>query len=324
MLPPREGVATQSISDFEFDGYGRLICALPAANSIAITNPVNPPEMIVVQRIIGGANDGTSHQPGDFYGPMGVAVDPRNQQIFITDTGLNRVQVFDNQGNFIRMFGTGIASAGLNLTSPNAIEVDSFGNVYIAVDNADGTRLVILNEFGEPISYGSIDGFVRDKKTGVTLDNVIVTISSTYREYLTVTDGNGYFRFDTVPQGDHTLIAQRDGYNAGYGQVFVTGGYKSGVTIYMDRVGTGQSGYGDITGKLMSSIDGDQLSGLIVTVEGLGITDTSNYEGTFHLVNVPAGKHVLQILSNSVILYEQDVVVNSDAVTPLGFIYLPL
>jgi hypothetical protein len=328
MLPPRfspddPNLGTANIADFEFDGYGRLICALPNHNMIAITEPVHPPDMIVVQRLIGGATDGTSHAAGDFYAPNGVAVDPRNQEIFVTDTGLNRVQVFDNQGNFIRMFGSGIATNGLNLTSPNAIEIDSFGNVYIAVDNEP--HLIVLNEFGEPISYGSIDGYVRDKKTGVTLDNCVVSISSTYREYLTVTDGNGYFRFDTVPQGSHTLIAQRDGYNAGYGETYVTGGYKTGITLYMDRVGTGESGYGDISGKLMSSIDGDFLGGLIVTIEGLGISNISNsYDGTFHLVGVPAGKHVLQILSNSVILYEQDVVVNSDALTPLGYIYLPL
>lgn len=322
MLPPRNGVGTASIADFEFDGYGRLILALPISNAIAITDVVHPPEMIVVQRIIGGAEDGTSHQPGDFYGPNGVAVDPRNQEIYITDTGLNRVQVFDNQGNFIRMFGTGIAGTGLNLTSPHAIEVDSFGNVYI--DVANEPHLIILNEFGEPISYGSIDGFARDKTTGVTLDNCLVSISSTYREYLTTTDENGYFRFDSVPQGSHTLIAQRDGYKAGYGEAFVNGGYKTNITIYMDRVGFGESGYGTISGKLMSSIDGDQITGLIVTIKGLGITDTTNFEGSFRLVGVPVGEHVMQILSNSVVLYEQDVMVNSDVDTPLGFIYLPL
>jgi len=322
MLPPRDGISTPNVSDFEFDAYGRMIVVVPNGNSIAITDPVQPPSMIVVQRIIGGANDGTSHQPGDFYGPTGVAVDPRNQEIYITDTGLNRVQVFDNQGKFIRMFGTGVAGAGLDITHPTAIEIDSLGNVYIAVSNAP--HLIIVNEYGDPISYGSIEGYVRDKSTGVALDNVIVSISSTYREFLTVTNELGFFKFSSVPQGGQTLLANRAGYRAGNVDVFVKGGYKSTVTLYLDRTGVGQSGYGDITGKTLSSLDGDPLSGLLVTIKGLGITDTTGGDGTFHLLKVPEGDHVLQILSNSIVLYEADVHVNSDTIMPLGYIYLPL
>jgi hypothetical protein len=322
MLPPRDGISTGNISDFEFDAYGRLIVVVPNGNSFAITDPVVPPEMIVVQRIIGGAQDGTSHAPGDFYGPRGVAVDPRNQEIYITDTGLNRVQVFDNQGNFIRMFGTDIGGQGLDLTAPTAIEIDSFGNVYIAVANEP--HLVVVNEYGQPISYGSIEGYVFDKMSGVPLDNVVVSIASTYREFLTLTDEQGFFRFQSVPQGDHTLIANRPGYEAGYSGMFVTGGYKTTVSIYMERTAVGSSGIGDITGKLMSSLDGDPLSGLLVTVKGFGITDTTTSDGTFHLYNVPEGDHVMQVLSDSTVLYEQDIHVNSDDITPLGYIYLPI
>lgn len=322
MLPPRDGIATQNISDFEFDAYGRMIVVVPNGNSFAITNPVVPPDMIVTQRIIGGASDGTSHAPGDFYGPRGVAVDPRNQEIYITDTGLNRVQVFDNQGTFLRMFGTGVAGAGLDISSPTAIEIDSFGNVYIAV--ANDPLMVVVNEFGEPISYGSIEGYARDKTTGVALDNVIISIASTYREFLTVTNEQGFFRFSAVPQGAQTLLANRTGYKAAVSEVFVTGGHKTTVTLYMERTGVGDSGTGDVTGKLISSLDGDPLGGLLVTIKGLGITDTSSGDGTFHLYKVPEGDRVLQVLSNSIVLYEQDVYVNADAITPLGYVYLPL
>ena len=324
-LPPRNGITTTNVADFEFDAYGRMIVVLPNGNSFAITDPVIPPTMIVTQRIIGGAQDGTSHAPGDFYGPRGVAVDPRNQDIYITDTALNRVQVFDNNGKFIRMFGTGM-STGLDLSSPSAIEVDSLGNVYISVAGAtlDTGALVVVNEFGAPISYGSIEGYVRDKTTSVTLDNVIVSIASTYRQFITVTDEQGHFKFSSVPQGIHTLLANRAGYKAGNVGVTVTGGNKTTVTLYLERTGVGKSGYGDITGKVMSSLDGDPLGGLLVSIKGLGITDTTTDEGTFHLYTVPEGDHVMQILSNSIVLYEQDVHVNSDVITPLGYIYLPL
>ncbi len=320
MLPPRDGIQTGNVNDFEFDAYGRMITTIPHGNAIAITDPVVPTQMIVVQRIIGGAQDGTSHNPGDFYGPRGVAVDPRNQEIYITDTGLNRVQVFDNQGNFIRMFGAGIGGQGLGFSAPTAIEIDSFGNVYIATSEG----LQIFNEYGQPISYGSIEGYVRDKTTNVPLDNAVVSISSTYRVFATNTDEKGFFRFRSVPQGDHTLIANRNGYQAGNANIFVNGGYKTTATLYLERTGVGQSGVGNITGKVVSSLDGDPVSGLAANVVGTGITDTTNGNGEFTLYSVPEGDHVVQLLANAIVVYETDVHVNSDATTPLGYIYLPI
>ena len=299
-----------------------MICVLPNSNCFAITDPVVPPEYINTQRIVGGAQDGTSHNPGDFYGPRGVAVDPRNQQIYITDTGLNRVQVFDNQGMFIRMFGAGIGGdeTGLGFTAPSAIEVDSFGNVYVSTSEG----LQIFNEYGEPVSYGSIEGYVKDKTTGVALDNVLVSISSTYRQYATATDDKGFFRFQTVPQGDHTLVANRAGYQAQYANVFVDGGYKTTTTLYLERTGVGESGYGDVTGKFMSQLDGDAIGGLLVTIQGFAMSDYSNANGEFHLYSVPKGDHVLEALSGSQVIYSADVHVNSDAITHLGYIYLPI
>ena len=317
MLPPRPGIGTQNVADFEFDSIGGLVLSIPYSNAIAITNPITfdefgIPQMIVVQRIVGGANDGTSHQPGDFYGPTGIAIEPGTQEIYVSDTGLDRVQVFDNQGNFIRMFP---------VDNPRAIRLDTFTNIYIATSDP---YLSILNRYGEPIVYGSIEGYVKDKKTGVALDNVAVSISSTYLDYTTTTDGNGHFIFPVIPQGGHTLMTNRDGYLGGNADVSVKGGQRTTVTIYMDRTGIGESGYGDVTGKLMSSIDGDQLPGLLVTIKGIGITDTSSGDGTFHLYNVPAGDQILEIYSDSILFYEQDITVVSDSVMPLGFIYLPL
>jgi hypothetical protein len=319
MLPPRDGIETGNVTDFRFDAYGRLVMVLPNANSFAITDPVVPTQPIITQRIIGGANDGTSHNPGDFYGPRGVAIDPRNQDIYIADTGLNRVQVFDNQANFKRMFGAGISGDGLGFTAPTAIELDSFGNVYVVTSEG----LQVFNEYGQPVSYGSIEGYVKDKSTSVPLDNVIVSVSSTYREFVTTTDEKGFFRFSSVPQGSHTLIANRNGYQAGNVNVSVDGGYKTTATIYMDRTGIGQSGVGDITGKMISSLDGDPLGGFLATIKGLGFSDTTNGNGEFHLYSVPEGDHVLQVLTGSTVVYETDVHVNSDTITPLGYIYLP-
>jgi len=299
-----------------------MVCVLPNANCFAITDPVVPPDMIITQRIIGGANDGTSHNPGDFYGPTAVAVDPRNQEIYISDTGLNRVQVFDNQGVFIRMFGAGIGGdeSGRGFTASRAIEVDSFGNVYVSTQEG----LQIFNEFGQSVSYGSIEGYVKDKISGVALDNVLVSISSTYRQYATTTDDKGFFRFQTVPQGDHTLIANRAGYQAQYANVFVNGGYKTTTTLYLERTGVGESGYGDVTGKFMSQLDGDAIGGLFVTIKGFAMSDYSNDNGEFHLYSVPKGDHVLEALAGSQVIYSTDVHVNSDSITHLGYIYLPI
>jgi DNA-binding beta-propeller fold protein YncE len=77
-----------------------------------------------------GAPLGTWAGNGDFYGPEAVTFDRRGN-VFVVDTGNDRIQLFDPSLNFVCSFGsTGTGDA--NLDVPTDLEVDAFGQIVIA------------------------------------------------------------------------------------------------------------------------------------------------------------------------------------------------
>jgi sugar lactone lactonase YvrE/predicted membrane-bound mannosyltransferase len=85
--------------------------------------------------------------PGLFYGPRGVTV--YEGEIFVTDTGNERVQVFTTDGTFLRAFG-GYGQEPGKLIEPVGITIGPDGNVYVA-DSGNG-RITIFSRDGQFIS----------------------------------------------------------------------------------------------------------------------------------------------------------------------------
>jgi DNA-binding beta-propeller fold protein YncE len=85
--------------------------------------------------------------PGLFYGPRGVVIS--DGEIFVTDTGNERVQVFATDGTFLRAFG-GFGEEPGKLIEPVGITIGPDGNVYVA-DSGNG-RIAIFSRDGQFIS----------------------------------------------------------------------------------------------------------------------------------------------------------------------------
>jgi len=316
-MSSRNGMTTGNICDFEFDGLNRLVAVMPNADSIIITDPVVFGEPIIVQQTIGGRQNGMGTLPGEFQGPHAIAIDPRNQNILVSDFGNGRVQIFDNDGNFIREFG----AADTNFV-PGALRVDSFGAIYVS-NTVDGS-LRIYSEYGSPVIYGTIEGWVYDKDTGLPIDNAMVAVQSTFNPLGEVTDENGYFEFPAVAAGTHNVAAEKWGFDTGQVNVSVVGAQKTLVDIYLNPTMVDPPGYGTINGTVFSSLYNEPVPGLTAEVVGQGISNQTNGNGEFTLYNVPEGEHTLRLTGNGTIYYEKYVTVTKGGILDIGVLYLPI
>jgi hypothetical protein len=323
-MSSRSQMVASQIGDFEFDALNRLVMVLPNADSAVITDPVIFTQPIVIQKTLGGRQNGLGTLPGEFQGPTAVAIDPRNQNILISDSGNRRVQIFDNDGNFIGEFGG--ADQGTPFV-PGALRVDAFGAIYVAnvaPNRAEGDNLRIYNENGSKVTFGTIEGWVYDKDSHLPLDSTRVRVMSTFNALDTITDSKGHFIFPAVAAGTHDVTADKYGYDSGQVNVTVTGGYASKVDIFLKREMINPPGEGQITGTVFTSLYNKPVPGLTAEIVGLPISNVTNGNGEFTLYKVPEGDRTIRLTSGGTIWYEKYITVTKGEILDLGVIYLPI
>lgn len=69
-------------------------------------------------------------QPGSFSNPTDIAIDNRNGDIYVVDSGNNRVQRFDSEGNYLSEFGS-FGTGNGQFNAPWGIAIDNEGFVYV-------------------------------------------------------------------------------------------------------------------------------------------------------------------------------------------------
>jgi uncharacterized protein (TIGR03663 family) len=83
---------------------------------------------------------------GSFFGPRAIAV--YNNEIYVVDTGNERVQVFGLDGTFVRSWG-GNGTGPTQFVEPVGIAIDANGKVYVA-DSGNG-RISVFTDAGSPV-----------------------------------------------------------------------------------------------------------------------------------------------------------------------------
>lgn len=76
------------------DGYTKYVYVTDANNRV----------IKFKNKLVDRIWDGT-HGAGKFSHPSGIALSPSGWDVYVIDTGNNRVQVFDNNGNYVNSFG---------------------------------------------------------------------------------------------------------------------------------------------------------------------------------------------------------------------------
>jgi DNA-binding beta-propeller fold protein YncE len=91
----------------------------------------------------------SSTAPGEFGGASNAAVDKDNN-VYVTDTMNNRVEIFDAEGNFISEFGKHGDGPGY-FARPKGIAVDCDGHIWVADEYQD--RVQVFNREGQLLTY---------------------------------------------------------------------------------------------------------------------------------------------------------------------------
>jgi uncharacterized protein (TIGR03663 family) len=153
-------------------------------------------------------------EPGQLDQPHGLAVDAKGN-VYVSDSGLNRVTVFGPDGALIRTIGEFGAGPG-QFNEPHGVAVDAQGNLYVAdtwnarIDKFDANgkflkswgegkpdqsgRLLTITDGTEagnaaaPLGFYGPRGVVVDKQGNVY-------ISDTGNKRIVVTDGEGNFLY---------------------------------------------------------------------------------------------------------------------------------
>ena len=86
-------------------------------------------------------------ETGLFFGPRDVAV--TDEEIFVVDTGNERIQVFSIDGTFKRVWG-GYGSEPGQLIEPGGIAIGPNGMIYVA--DAGNARISVFTPAGEPVA----------------------------------------------------------------------------------------------------------------------------------------------------------------------------
>jgi DNA-binding beta-propeller fold protein YncE len=140
--------------------------------------------------------------PMALWGPRAIAVDDQSQ-IYVSDTGNKRIQVFDEEGNFVRQIGMEGALDG-QLDEPAGIAIDDNGQLYVA--DTWNQRIQIFNKEGVFVRQWLVEAWVTQssERPYIAVDeqgNIYVTDPDAFR--VLVFDAQGKYLYNF---GDYTTI----------------------------------------------------------------------------------------------------------------------
>ncbi len=114
----------------------------------------------------------SKEEPHGYLGtPTNLAINP-DGLVYVVDTILNQVEVFDTDGNFVRSFGEQGNTLG-KFARPKGIAIDSDGHIYVADDEfnnfqvftPEGQPLMVVGSFGgQPGQFLLLTALAFDKQ----------------------------------------------------------------------------------------------------------------------------------------------------------------
>jgi sugar lactone lactonase YvrE len=133
-------------------------------------------------------------QPGEFYSPIGIAIDKRDQ-VFVTDLNNARVQKFSAEGKYVGGFDLPLDKPGRRTSLVGGIAVDDEGRLYLTFMQQH--RVAVYTESGELIrqwgQHGEGDGEFRQPGGIVLAPGRIVYVADQGNHRIQVFDADGNY-----------------------------------------------------------------------------------------------------------------------------------
>jgi large repetitive protein len=174
----------------------------------------------------------------------------------------------------------------------------------------------------QPIAFGALTGTVVDAQTLAPVAGAMVRLSGAPNgpgnghPFMAMTDAQGYYHFDAVPQAHYGLQARKQGYAPFTAEVDVTG------TPAVLDINLVPLAYGAVEGIVTDAQTLEPLEGVQVVLGGgmpsrghgggghgqhfAAITDA---QGFYHIDQVPAGQYALRAGAEGYVLFTVDVTI---------------
>lgn len=156
-------------------------------------------------------------------GPSGMAVDPRTDNLFVCDPGNRRIQVFNEDGQFVRQIGDGLRGmSGNRLIAPSDLTILIDGTILICDTIGSGSDMGLLRIIETAPSaphFGSVGGFVRNPTLNPPGPMAAATVTIMNENGIVDSDEtniNGEYRFENLPLGTYYLIASKPNYTTDF------------------------------------------------------------------------------------------------------------